>query len=110
MTVESAIELAKSRMNDLGQEGNYYLRLRHFVLAAQEERTEQAYNQVWILVDESPVVHVSCLTGVFDLSIDYSAELNYEFSGEVKMKNYSITATHLRFVQVIIKHEKQKVN
>jgi hypothetical protein len=106
MTIDSAIELAKHRMKDLGHEGNYYLRLRHFVLAAQEERTEQVYNQVWILVDESPVVNVSCFSGVFDLSMDYSGELTYEFSGDVKMKNSSITATHLRFVQAIIKHQK----
>lgn len=108
MTIESAIEILRGRMNDLGYRRNYYPHIKHFVLQAGEIREVNAFNQLWILVDESGDVNVTGEMGVYDLSLKNVNELKYEFQGIIRIKNHASAITHLRFVAGIPKHKKQK--
>ena len=106
MTIESAIEILRGRMNDLGYKENYYPQVKHFVLQPGELREVNAFNQLWILADEPDDVNVSGEMGVYDLSLKNVNELKYEFQGLIKIKNYAPAITHLRFVAGIPKHKK----
>jgi len=108
MTIDTAIEILRGRMDDLGYRENYYPHIKHFVLQPGEIREVNAYNQLWILADESGDVSVSGEMGVFDLSLKNVNELKYEFQGLIRIKNYASAITHLRFVAGIPKHKKQK--
>lgn len=108
MTIDTAIEILKGRMKDRGYGENYYLQIRHLVLQAGETREVNAYNQVWILVDESNDISVSGETGVYDLALENINELAYEFQGSVRITNYANGITHLRFAAGIPKHKNQQ--
>ncbi|MBI3502303.1 MAG: hypothetical protein HY063_10965 [Bacteroidetes bacterium] len=105
MTVESAFEILQNRMNDLGFCKNYYPELIHLVLQPGETVERNAYNQLWILVDEIDSVNVSSDFGVFDLSLKNANELKYEHQGKIKIKNYASAIVHLRFAMGIMKHK-----
>ena len=107
MTIESAIEILRGRMDDLWFRKNYYPQIRHIVLQPGEIRELKAYNQLWILVDESGDVSITGEMGVFDLSLKNVNELKYEFQGLIKIKNYAFGITHLRFVAGVPKHKRK---
>jgi hypothetical protein len=107
MTIDTAIEILKGRMQDLGYRKNYYPQIRHFVLQAGEIREVNAFNQLWILVDESSDFSISGEMGVYDLTLKNVNELKYEFQGLIRIKNYASGITHLRFVAGIPKHKKE---
>ncbi|MBI2968901.1 MAG: hypothetical protein HYY40_13960 [Bacteroidetes bacterium] len=107
MTIDSAIEILKGRMDDLGYRKSHYMQIKHFVLHPGELREVNAYNQLWILADESADVNVAGEMGVYDLSLKNVNELKYEFQGSIKIKNNAPGITRLRFVAGIPKHKKR---
>lgn len=106
MTIEAALEILRGRMDDLGYRKNYYPQIKHLVLQPNEFREINAYNQLWILVDDSADISVTGEMGVFDLSLQNINELKYEFQGLIKIKNQVAGITHLRFVVGVPKHKK----
>lgn len=106
MNINFALEYIPRRMEELGHGDNYALRLRHLVLKPNERLEIDAYNQLYVLIEEAEDVHIESLTGIFDLSIKNANEMQYEHQGSISIRNLSEINRHVRFIQVIPKHNK----
>ena len=101
MTTALALEYIPRRMQELGHGKSYYIRFRHIVLQPKEQIEIAAYNQFYMLVEEPENVKILSDFGVYDLSENRTNEQFYEHQGTILITNYSPTATHVRFIQVI---------
>ena len=108
MTIDLALEYIPKRMMELGYgKRDYAIRFRHFILKADEQTNIDAYNQLYILVEETADVSVSSELGLFDLSAPNTNELQYEHQGQIRIQNQSLQIRHVRFIQVIFKTNTQ---
>ncbi len=108
MTIDLALEYIPKRMIELGYaKDEYSLKFRHFVFKANEQKNIDAFNQLYILVEETEDVSVSSELGLFDLSSVTTNEMQYEHQGQIKIKNQSVQTRHVRFIQVIFKTNTQ---
>jgi len=103
MTIALAQEYLHGRLAELGYEGNYYLRLRHYVLQPMELITIDADIQVFLLVQPPVMIRVQSAFGIYDLTVDNVNELQYEHLGKIEVENYAPYLQHAQFIQVIIK-------
>ncbi|HYD22679.1 MAG TPA: hypothetical protein VEB40_14455 [Flavipsychrobacter sp.] len=103
MTIELAIDYIRRRMEELGFGDHYHLRFRHFVMKAKQETEIDGDNQLFILVDPKDSVSIHSVFGIYDVTVDYVNELQYEHQGKIKLKNNSSIIQHVRFIQVIPK-------
>ena len=110
MTIALALEYIPRRMEELGYEKRYYLRFRHLVLQPSEQLELQAFNQFFILIEEAVDISVESPTGVFDLSLENVNEMQYEHQGQITIINLSSQLKHIRFIQVIPKHNQTITN
>lgn len=101
MTTALALEYIPRRMQELGHGQSYYIRFRHIVLQPNEQLEIEAYNQFYILVEEPENVKINSDFGMYDLSESRTNEQFYEHQGNILITNYSLTITHVRFIQVI---------
>ena len=101
MTINLAIEYIPRRMHELGYNKNYHIRFHHFVLRASEIRTIEAYNEIYLLVEEAEDVSVESQSGLFDLSEPNISELQYEHSAFITITNQSNATRHVRSIQII---------
>lgn len=108
MTINLALEYIPRRMQELGFGSEYFLRFRHLVLQPLEELEIPAFNQFYILVEEAEDISVKSEFGLFDLSYKNSNEMLYEHQGQINIKNYSKAIKHIRFIQVIPKHNAKR--
>ncbi len=106
MTVDLALEYIPRRMEELGFGNHYTLRFRHLVLQPSENLTLDAHNQFFILVDQPSGLSIESQNGLFDLSNPGTNEMQYEHQGLITVRNMNGRITHVRFIQVIVKHEK----
>lgn len=96
------LEYIKKRMAELGHGERYSLQLRHFIIASGGELIIDAPNQLMVLIEPVEMVEILSDIGLFNLSVTYSNELQYEHSGRIHMKSYAgDRAIHIRFVQAI---------
>lgn len=107
MTINLALEYIPRRMAELGHEGDYYLRFRHLVLHGGEKQDIEAYNQLYILVEETPDISISSELGLFDLNIPNANEMQYEHQGQIRISSYASEIRHVKFIQIITKTCKQ---
>lgn len=92
------------RMRELGYGLDYSTQIKHLVLQANEEREINAYNQLYILLDEPANLSISSdALGVFDMNLKNTNELQYEHFGKIKIKNNTEGIEHVRFIHVIPK-------
>ena len=105
MTINLALEYIPRRMKELGYQSDYFIRFRHLVLQPNEEKTIDAFNQFFYLIEEAENVRVESETGVFDLSESSTNEMQYEHQSKIFITNYLSGKNHLRFIQVIPKHK-----
>ena len=111
MTINLAIEYIPKRMRELGYDSNYHIRFHHYVLQSEEKRTIEAFNEIFLLVEEAEDISVESLTGIFDLSQQYISEQQYEHEGLISLVNQSNRTRHVRFIQIIpSKKERKKKN
>ena len=103
MTIDLALEYIPKRMQELGFNEHYHLRMRHLILQPQAEVSISSYNQLVLLVDEVNDIRVESDTGVYDLTETNVNELTYEHQGAVKITNQSPLISRIRFIQVIPK-------
>ncbi len=106
MTIELALEYIPARMKELGYGDDYSIQFRHFVLLPKEEIKVNAQNQLLLLIEPVDTISVESDAGIFDVTIDYVNELQYEHQGSVRIINYAAITQHARFIQVIPKTEK----
>jgi len=107
MTINLALEYIPRRMEELGYGNDYYLRFRHLVLQPAEQVELAAFNQLYILVEEVQDVSVISEFGIFDLSLKNANEMLYEHQGQITIQNNASGIKHIRFIQVIPKHNKR---
>jgi len=104
MNIVLAMEYIPRRMRELGVGDNYYLRFKHLVLKANEVIELNAYNEYYLLVEDAEDVSIESDTGLFDLSDGNTNELQYEHQGSITITNNAADINHLRFIQIILKH------
>lgn len=110
MNVVLALEYIPRRMKELGFNSDYYIRFRHFVLQANEQLEINAFNQFFILVEEKCDVSIQSEFGVYDIAEDKINEQSYEHQGDILISNNRNSINHVRFIQVIPKHQSLKTN
>lgn len=110
MNVALALEYIPRRMKELGFNSEYYIRFRHFVLQANEQLEINAFNQFFILVEEKCDVSIQSEFGVYDIAEDKINEQSYEHQGDILINNNRNSINHVRFIQVIPKHQPIKTN
>jgi hypothetical protein len=104
MTIDLALQYIPKRMLELGYgEDEYAIRFRHLVLTAGEQRAIDAFNQLYILVEQTEDISIRSELGLYDLSATNVNELQYEHQGQIKIKNQSVQIRHVRFIRVIFK-------
>jgi hypothetical protein len=104
MTETLAFELAARRMKDRGIGTEYYTYFGHYVLQPNASMEIDAYNQLFILLDDVSDISIASDFGFYDLSDLTANELNHEHSGSIFINNYSATITHIKFLQIIPKN------
>jgi hypothetical protein len=92
-------------MAELGHEGNYHIRFRHFVLAPMETRVIEQGLQLFVLADMVENLRIESEMGIYDLLEVAANELQYEHRGSIQLSNYSPNALHVKMIQVIFKHK-----
>ena len=107
MTIALALEYIPRRMKELGYGVDYYIRFRHLVLQANEQKEIDAYNQFFILLDEVTDASITSDCGLFDITEDNTNEQIYEHQGAITINNYATSTNHVRFIQVIPIHKTQ---
>ena len=101
MTINLAIEYIPRRMKELGYGRNYHLRFRHLVIPAGEKIEIDAYNQIYLLVEEAEDISIQSDSGIFDFSLANIDEFQYEHQGLINIENQSTQVRHVKFIQVI---------
>lgn len=87
MTDAMAIEIARTRMRELGYEDNYTLRYRFLFLSAGESRIIQAGSSLLILIEPGSYQMVKSKSGEFDTTFQDSDEMQLVHSGDVTLTN-----------------------
>jgi hypothetical protein len=109
MNTDLALALIESRMRDMGyKEGDYSMTFKHHVLQAGELREIDAYNEFYFLEHDPDDVNIQSDFGLYDLSFHQTNELKYEHQGLITLQNLSSAVNHVRFIQVVLKHKKEK--
>ena len=91
------------RMTELGHEGKYHVRIRHFVLSPLETRKTEAQLQLYILCEPRENIRIESAMGIFDLAETATNELQFEHQGTITLTNYSPVIQHFTMIQVIFK-------
>ena len=107
MTTALALEYIPRRMRELGYGSDYYLRFRHLVLKGGEDTELDAYNQIYILIEEVQDCSIVSDFGIYDTSFTITNEQQYEHQGTIRIKNQRTGINHVRFIQVIPKRVKK---
>lgn len=109
MNTELAIAMINSRMGDMGYKpGDYSTSFKHCVLQGNESREIEAYNEFYFLEHDPEDVNIKSDFGFYDLSYHKANELKYEHQGLILLRNLSGIVTHVRFIQVTLKHKENK--
>ncbi|MEZ4921874.1 MAG: hypothetical protein R2780_01770 [Crocinitomicaceae bacterium] len=103
----TAIEIAKSKMKELGVGKKYILRYRHFVLDSLEKKQIRSENHLFILIGENEEVKIESKAGIFDMTDEGINEQQHVHRGLIKLENFDKRIQHIRFIQVIPKTEKE---
>jgi hypothetical protein len=122
MNIALALEYIPRRMKELGHGSDYYLRFKHLIISNEEALEIDAYNQLYILIEESYSVTIESDFGYYDLNQKYLNEQSYEHQGKIVIKNINQDdkvidigkgegtdtgkgLTAVKFIQVIPKHK-----
>ena len=105
MTTNFALEYIPRRMQELGVNNNYFLKFRHFVIPPNDKLIVDAYNEYFLLVQAGNDLIVSSEFGAYDLFDTGINEQQYEHQGKITVTNISKISKHIKFIQVIPKHQ-----
>lgn len=107
MKEEMAVQYLDQRMKEAGLGHNYALRLRHFVLKAEEKITIRAWSELFLMLGENCDARVSSDFGVFDLSASNLSEQQHEHNGLILIENPCNRTVHVRMMQAIPYHKNE---
>jgi len=103
MTTSLAIEYIPRRMEQLGYGEEYYMRFVYLWLQPNETRQLNATSEFYILVEDPENISVDSDMGVFNLSLTYINQMEYEHQGQIIVTNLSAKNNGVHFIQVIPK-------
>ena len=102
MTDAMAIEIARTRMRELGYDDNYTLRYRFVLLGEGESRIIHAGNNLVILIEPGNYQLIKSKSGEFNVTFPQSDEMQFVHSGDVTLTNlHEDGAMGFTFLQVI---------
>lgn len=101
MTTSFLVDYIPRRMRELGFGDKYYTRMRHFILEPGSTLTLKAWNDYFLLVEETTEVRILSDFGVYDRELPNINELHYEHHGKILITNKKGFIVHVNFVQVI---------
>lgn len=111
MNEGTAIELAKSKMKEIGIKAcDYLLRYRHFRLDPLEQRKIKGDNHYYVFIYPYWNVRVKSKTGIYDMADDGVNELQHIHSGLIHLENQSKQRQDAKFIQVIPLEGSSKIN
>lgn len=105
MTTNFALDYIPRRMQELGVNNNYLLKFRHLVIQPNDIVIVDAYNEYFLLVQAGNDLRVKSEFGVYDLFDTGINEQQYEHQGKIIITNTSKTLKHIKFIQVIPRHQ-----
>lgn len=105
MTTNFTLEYIPRRMQELGVNNNYILKFRHFVIQPNDTIIVDAYNEYFLLIQAGNDLKVNSEFGVYDLYDTGVNEQQYEHQGKITIKNTSKILKHIKFIQVIPRHQ-----
>ena len=92
-------------MQELGVNNNYLLKFRHLVIQPNDIVIVDAYNEYFLLVQAGNDLKVKSEFGVYDLFDTGINEQQYEHQGKITITNTSKILKHIKFIQVIQRHQ-----
>ena len=92
-------------MQELGVNNNYLLKFRHLVIQPNDIVIVDAYNEYFLLVQAGNDLRVKSEFGVYDLFDTGINEQQYEHQGKITITNTSKILKHIKFIQVIPRHQ-----
>lgn len=92
-------------MQELGVNNNYLLKFRHLVIQPNDIVIVDAYNEYFLLVQAGNDLKVKSEFGVYDLFDTGINEQQYEHQGKITITNTSKILKHIKFIQVIPRHQ-----
>ena len=101
MNEGTAIEIAESKMRELGVGEDYILRYRHLRLDPKEKRKLRGENHLYILISPEHEIKVASKAGIYDLSDTGINEIQYIHRGLILVENLVKMRVDVRFIQVI---------
>ena len=105
MTTNFALEYIPRRMQELGVNNNYLLKFRHLVIQPNDIVIVDAYNEYFLLVQAGNDLKVKSEFGLYDLFDTGINEQQYEHQGKITITNTSKILKHIKFIQVIPRHQ-----
>lgn len=105
MTTNFALDYIPRRMQELGVNNNYLLKFRHLVIQPNDIVIVDAYNEYFLLVQAGNDLRVKSEFGVYDLFDTGINEQQYEHQGKITITNTSKILKHIKFIQVIPRHQ-----
>lgn len=108
MNEGTAIEIAQSKMKELGVGENYIIRYRHIRLDPQEKKGLKGENHLYILIKPDDLVKVKSKTGIYDMSDAGINEMQHLHSGLIEIENGSKGRIDVKFLQVIPLQKKEE--
>ena len=100
MTEGTALDFAKSKMNELGVE-DYRLRYRHIIFKGREKKILKGENQLFIFIQSYGQVKITSKAGIYDRTDAAINEMQYIHTGLIEIENNSTRQTEVRMIQVI---------
>jgi len=102
MTEGLAIEVACSKMRELGVGKEYLVRYRHFQILGGKQLIHNHARDLLILLTPDPLTRVFSADGYYDLTDSAINEMQYVFSGKVTIENLNPKSPiQVKFLQVI---------
>ncbi|MBI3239598.1 MAG: hypothetical protein HYZ43_12295 [Flavobacteriia bacterium] len=106
MTEALALEVLKSKIQELDSKRSYYIRYRHFQLSAGKIKLLKAPNQLFALVNADAELRCFSNLGIYDLKDATISEMQYLHSGLITIQNLSLKATiQVKFIQAIFQQK-----
>lgn len=91
----------ESRMKELGHCNGYVMRIKHFVIGAEQTVKISAFGEIYILLEPVPDVRIESDLGVYS-NVANAPEQQHEHTGQIFLRNLTNDGDcNVQFVQAI---------
>lgn len=97
-------ELLHQRITERGYSvATSQIAYRDLMLASGQQRHIQAYNQLWLLIDDVPGLRINSSYGLYDLSNFAADEQQHEHTDQITLENLTTAPLQVKMYQIILK-------